>query len=418
MNTLRFAVLLLCLTPQRAEPAKVDFDQGVDASQTLREARRQVPLNPIDKARVLLAQSAATTRSADKGAVIGIDVRERVDQSEPYQTAQQYPPLLENLKPEVRDPLKAQWNGINATRGELITEANGLEAEDRALATRAEALNRRTAELEQRNAELEAEIGNFNRQCTGRPLPPDEYNACARWRDDLVRRINAHNADIARHNTQVEQWRSEAADLRRRAGTESAAGKKRGKGAASFLIRVAAWEQRVVQFSAAAKKALEEGSCGRLKGLSINPSAPQTLRTGAMQDFTAVPSFEPPQDKPCPVTYLWTTQNTTGDIGRLAVDPKNEKRATLTTGSDDAKGSVTLEADEVLGKKKFHASVAVTVVKGAQQCQVEGTQCLPREGGGFTLICTYNCCGSTEIGPDLPVSSCLGAKCPIRYCAP
>ncbi len=277
MKTYRFAklasaimaglALSIALAPARAE--KIDFDQGVDASQVLKDIQRQIPLEPIDNAVVIPALSA--TKEPDfvvTGAVIGMDLLARMEQSEPYRTAAQYPPLIEDLPPEVRDPLKAEWASISTLWAGLTSEANGLEAEDDRLYARAEALDRNAERLERKAQALKGEIDNFNRQCVGRPLPPDEYQACLRWRDDLQQRIRAHNAEVEQHNNAVNQWRSEVTDLRRRAGTESANGKQK---ASPWLPRVMGAEgQRLIPFSNAAKKALEDSSRPVLKVEVLN----------------------------------------------------------------------------------------------------------------------------------------------------
>ena len=257
-----FMALAIVLIPVSAEPPKLDFDQGVDAAQILKDIRQQIPLEPIDK--TLLIPALSATKEPDfviTGAVIGMDLRARIDQSEPYRTAAQYPPLIENLPPEVRDPLKAEWAGISTIWTGLTSEADGLEGEDDRLYARAEALDRNAQRLERQGQTLKNEIDNFNRQCVGRPLPPDEYQTCLRWRDNLQQRIRGHNAEVEQHNNAVFQWRSEVTDLRRRAGTESAAGKQK---ASPWLPRVIGVEgQRLIPFSNAAKKALEEDGARR-----------------------------------------------------------------------------------------------------------------------------------------------------------
>ena len=395
MKTYRFAklasaimaglALSIALAPARAE--KIDFDQGVDASQVLKDIQRQIPLEPIDNAVVIPALSA--TKEPDfvvTGAVIGMDLLARMEQSEPYRTAAQYPPLIEDLPPEVRDPLKAEWASISTLWAGLTSEANGLEAEDDRLYARAEALDRNAERLERKAQVLKGDIDNFNRQCVGRPLPPDEYQACLRWRDDLQQRIRAHNAEVEQHNDAVNQWRSEVTDLRRRAGTESANGKQK---ASPWLPRVMGAEgQRLIPFSNAAKKALEERGCGRLTGLKIHPVAPPDLPTRSIQRFTATASFGPPEDKPCPVTYLWMTRNSVGNIGRLEVQ-SNQKSADLITGNNEAKGLVVVEADEVIGKNtRFQAEAHVTVKDlGNVFCGLLPNQSHP----DVPNICAYEC---------------------------
>lgn len=231
--------LSLVLTTARAEPPKLNFDEGIDDAQIQEAIRRQSQIIAIDANTLIAAQSANAKSSASlTGPVSGIDTIAYVRDSPPYEEALQYPPLIAVLEPADRDPLEAEWKSINADRFTLLTDAASLEAEDRWLYDRAVALDQKTDRLNERHARLSAEIDNFNRQCTGRPLPPDEYNACVRWQNDLQQRIRAHNAEVEQHNAQIEQWRREAADFRTRVG--EARGKNKN---VSFVARVGAWEQ-------------------------------------------------------------------------------------------------------------------------------------------------------------------------------
>lgn len=174
----------------------------------------------------------------------------------------------------------------------------------------------------------------------------------------------------------------------------------------------------MLQFSSAAKKAIEEAQkCGPLNGLKIDPAAPPDLPVSSKRSFTAVPSFAPPEDKPCPITYLWTTQNTVGNIGSLTVDPKNQSQATLNTGADEAKGFVIVEADEVLGKKSFRASAPVKVVKGAIQCKLLTHDCTSRPPAPppYENICNYDCCGDS-VSDTYLANVCSEKVCGTRFC--
>lgn len=236
------AVLALSLTiiPVHAEPPQIDFDTGVDAVKVLEAVRRQSLISAIDKNTLLPVLSAnAESTSPVKGPVTGIDTVARVQGSGPYETALQYPPLIAVLEPADRDPLEAEWKVINNERSALLSEAENLENEDWGLYDRAVALDQNAERLNARQARLGAEIDNFNRQCTGRPLPPDEYNACVRWQNDLQQRLREHNAEVTQHNGMVEQWRREAADLGNRVGAN-----KTKLNTAPFLARVGAWEQQ------------------------------------------------------------------------------------------------------------------------------------------------------------------------------
>lgn len=264
--------LSLATSSVRAEPQKVDFDQGVDAAQVLESILRQTPVIFIDTNSLAAVEAPGVTKL---GPVTGIDTTDRVQNSAPYAAALEYPPLIEALEPAERDPLKAEWKNINTERASLWSEANALETEDWKLYDRAVALDENSERLNARHARLSAEIDNFNRQCTGRPLPPDEYNACLRWQTDLQQRIREHNAEVAQHNARVEQWRREAADLRNRVGTTATK-----QSAVSFLGRVALWEQtKINPFIDRATKALQRGRITRvtIEAQGANPPVQKSV---------------------------------------------------------------------------------------------------------------------------------------------
>lgn len=226
----------------RAEPQKIDFDQGVDATRVLKSIPRETTFIYIDTNTLTSIEEVGIIKL---GPVSGIDTTDRVQNSAPYTAALEYPPLIEVLEPADRDPLRAEWRSINTERTRLLSEANALESEDRKLYERGVAIDQNAERLNLRQGKLSTEIDNFNRQCTGRPLPPDEYKTCVRWETDLRRRLDAHNAEVVQHNKTVDQWRIEAADLRTRVGTTNH-GLKQNPKPGSFLGRVAAWEQQKI----------------------------------------------------------------------------------------------------------------------------------------------------------------------------
>lgn len=388
---------------------KLDFDRDAEVETVIKDIRR---LLPISRATFLLPMRALKT----KGRVIGADLNARIRDSEPYKEALKYPPLIEDLPPETRDPLKADWAAINVTRDGLIGDAGNLEREDAQLLQEAIELDRNLEVLERRRLQLDAEIDQFNRSCTGRPLPPDEFNRCKAWRNDLIRRIDQYNADATAHNNRVEAWRAKALDLKRRAGTASKRKMLPPTPGNPFLTQVRFFElNKVAPFIERARKALE-ARCGRLKGVSLTPpTALVPVRGSARFDATA--QFGPPANKPCPVVYLWRTENTSGHIGHLTGGGQNN--ATLVTGENEAKGLVIVEVDEAVGKqkKKFSAAAPVTVVKGAVPCTIALHQCTPG-GPPFENLCTYNCCGDLE-GPFTYFNNvCNPGVCGTRFCAP
>lgn len=280
--------LSLALTPVHAEPQKIDFDQGVDAAQILEAMRLQTPLIRIDTATLIPAQIASKDSAiAITGPVSGINTTERVQNSAPYAAALEYPPLIEVLEPADRDPLRAEWKSINAERTGLLSEANALETEDWKLYDRAVALDENAARLNDRQERLGAEIDNFNRQCTGHPLPPDEYNACVRWQTDLQQRIREHNAEVVQHNNKVEQWRREAADLRNRVGATLNETKKQKN--VSFIPRVIAWEQKkITPFIDRAVKALSRAQMTSVRVQAQGGGLERSVRKNELRPVTLI----------------------------------------------------------------------------------------------------------------------------------
>ena len=399
---------------------KIDFENGAGVETAIKNFRRFLPISKTTFRIPKQASDLTEASAGRKGRVIGVDLNGRIRDSAPYNEALKYPPLIEDLPPTVRDPLKADWAALNATRNELIGDANSLENEDAQLYQEGLEIDRNADALDRRRAQLEAEVDQFNRSCTGRPLPPDEYNRCLAWRNDLTGRINQYNADVDAHNNRFDAWRTKALDLKRRAGTASKQRKAPPTPANPFLVQVRSWElSKVNPFINRAKEALES-KCGRLVGVSLNPPTAPFVPVKGRARFDAMAQFGPPESKPCPVVYLWRTENTTGHIGRLEVSA-DQTSATLVTGDDEAKGLVIVEVDEAVGKGKgkqrFSAAAPVTVIKGAVQCRIALHSCSPG-GPPFENLCTYDCCGDLE-GPATYFSPvCDQRVCGTRFCVP
>lgn len=98
----------LALTQAHAQPPKIDFDQGVDATQVLETLRIRTPIIAINKGTLIpLLTALKDSDFSITGPISGTDLVARIEQSEPYANALQYPPLIEVLDPVDRDPLMA-----------------------------------------------------------------------------------------------------------------------------------------------------------------------------------------------------------------------------------------------------------------------------------------------------------------------
>lgn len=340
---------------------KIDFDRGAAVETVIKNFRR---LPPIGKTALEIPKQGPGLIDADvegKGTVIGVDLIARILNSRPYNDASKYPPLIEDLPPAVRDPLRAEWAAINVIRSELLADADALEREDAQLVQEGIEIDRNLEVLERRRVQLSAEIDQFNRSCTGRPLPPDEYNRCVAWQNDLTRRIAQYNADVAAHNKRVDAWHAKALDLKRRAGTASKREMLPSTPGNPNLIRVRSWElNKIDPYGARSRQALE-ARCGKLISIEINPSAPQIMGTrGETLPFHVYTEHEPPQDKPCPVKYLWTPLHNVGNIG--TVFPLDKRDAALTSGDQPGKGFVRVEVTDTSSNIRFSKETRVEVL--------------------------------------------------------
>lgn len=272
--------LSLAFTSAHAEPPKIDFDKGVDTAQVLEAIRHQNLIIAIDTNTLPAIQWAKAKSTAPlKGPITDIDTVARVKNSAPYEASVQYPPLIALLEPAERAPLEAEWRIINRERASLLAEADAFENEEWTLYDRAVAIDRNAERLNDRADKLSTEIDNFNRQCTGRPLPPGEYNACLRWKNDLERRLGEHEAEVTQHNAAVDQWRREAADLRNRVGTTGS--NTRPSKNISFMRRVAAWEQgKINPFIDRASQAIQRGRITRvtIEAQGENPPVQKSVK--------------------------------------------------------------------------------------------------------------------------------------------
>ncbi|PIR16066.1 MAG: hypothetical protein COV48_10920, partial [Elusimicrobia bacterium CG11_big_fil_rev_8_21_14_0_20_64_6] len=127
-----FSLLTVLGTESLADDVKpkINFDRGAEVETAINDFRR---IPPSSKTTLEIPKQAPGLIDANidgKGAVIGADLNARILNSEPYNEALKYPPLIEDLPPTVRDPLKAEWTAINVTRNELVGDANKLERED------------------------------------------------------------------------------------------------------------------------------------------------------------------------------------------------------------------------------------------------------------------------------------------------
>ena len=137
-------------------------------------------------------------------------------------------PRYHALDPNTLEPLEAQWGEIQATRSSLLAQTSALEGKDQQLFRDGQVLDQETARLKQRKEALARETAQYNQQCTGHPLPPDQYQYCVQWQASLKQRIAQLNADIDQHNQKIHEWNQQSVAIKQSAD--------------ALVAAIAAWE--------------------------------------------------------------------------------------------------------------------------------------------------------------------------------
>ncbi len=228
---------------------------------------------PLQKDRI---RSIHSVDSTDKAGIYVPSLGPSIINHPAYITGKEYPPQLEVLEPAIKDPLKVEWSGIESEKSGLTSESGKIDSDDTTLGQEASVLNRDRATLEQKKQTLSQDIDRYNAECTGRPLPPDEYNACQARRSALLTRIDQLNKEIDAFNVRVEAWNGKLATLKSRSRTLDG--------------NISRWADRINQFVKTAEDALRNAQITRVRvqaqgggleaSVTLNVPRPVTLREG------------------------------------------------------------------------------------------------------------------------------------------
>lgn len=162
-----------------------------------------------------------------------------------YTEASAYPPLLQQLPPDVGAPLLRDWAAIDAEKTDLESVARPLDADDDKVSVELDRLNAWDSRIKRRGELIDEEAARYAAACLGRPLPPDQLQYCRGWQQRLNQCIDAHNAEADRSDAYYAGW------LTRRDTVKS-----RGD---AFKVKVNAWvDAKIVPFIAAATKATDD----------------------------------------------------------------------------------------------------------------------------------------------------------------
>lgn len=113
-------------------------------------------------------------------------------------------PPFQSLPPAEQAQFKAEAGNRTDDRTSLLGRSNKLDQEDETLYWEGKRLDQRAGELNSERDRLNVDINLYNQFCTGRSLPPGDYQYCLnergrleRWKTDLGQRIDSHNREFA-----------------------------------------------------------------------------------------------------------------------------------------------------------------------------------------------------------------------------
>lgn len=234
---------------------KMDFDQGIDVPQLIRDVRAKAASDssaekdlsntsiagilPVLKRHALPLEIKTYKQRASAPPYFYGPWRPKIENRPEYKNALQYPPLVRQLPPESRDPLEQEWDGIETERTSLLSEADKLEPQDIQLSADADWIIKEDDYLNKESAGIEQDRASYRARC-GVARPPSD---CEAIRGRLNDRINRYNARIGIYNTKLEDWK------RRRPEIEN-----KGKQIDSATT---AWGLKINAYSKKAEQALE-----------------------------------------------------------------------------------------------------------------------------------------------------------------
>lgn len=334
-----FVVLPFLLFAQFAFSAEndpqVNFDQNVDASSLLREARELAArqLTPIPRVeRKLLKLKKRRKTLGGPGQYQPVSPLISNSAAFSRGASLRGDPLYLALDPVTLKPLDADWANITAVRSDLLSQSSDWDGVNEHLYSDGQQLDIDLAALNQRQATLNAEIGQYNQACTTHPLPPDQYQACVNWRDGLIQRKSQLESNIAEYNGRADSWNRQSAAIFQRRG--------------ALIGLIQAWETRIQDWLASATKAIA-ALCRPLKTFESRPTQETVFTGGFTWEFEARVTFEiePKDAPPCEVDLLWTLDahpdvpNTS--IGMIS--PRSGAKTTFKSGNFTGLGTLVLQ---------------------------------------------------------------------------
>lgn len=313
----------------------VNFDQRADASALLRRARELAAkqLTPIPRVeRKLLKVKKRNKAVAGPGQYQPVSPLITGSAAYPLGVNLRVDPKYLALDPVVLKPLETDWTDITAVRSDLLSQASGWEGDNEQLYIDGQQLDQDLAGLQRRQANLNTEIDQYNQACTTHPLPPDQYQQCVAWRDDLIRRKSQLETDITQYNGRVNTWNQRSSAIFDRRGT--------------LVILIDGWERRIQDWIETVKKAIA-AQCRPLATLESMPPQKTVFTGGFTQEFEAKMTFksEPKDAPPCEVDLLWFLDAHPDVPGTLIgmISPLTGRKTTFTSRFATGVGTVGVQ---------------------------------------------------------------------------
>lgn len=127
------------------------------------------------------------------------------------QNSTNYPEMLRQLQdsrmpslpPAEQEAFRVEGGERTKDRGSLLGRSDKLDNDDETLYWEGQRLNQRAADLNGERDRINVDVARFNKFCTGRSLPPGDYQYCQaertrieNWKIDLGKRIESHNKEF------------------------------------------------------------------------------------------------------------------------------------------------------------------------------------------------------------------------------
>lgn len=187
--------------------------------------------------------------------------------------------------------LAQTWSGLQATRGDLITQGKDLDSYDGNLESNVPRLNSWLQKIQTRRSDIEVLRGKHEAGCkTCRTKP--ECDACNEWARKANTCITAHNTSATQRRQQYDAWKAAHACL-----------KPQGD---DFRSSVANWINGIKSWIQEARKAVES-TCRPVDYIEVYPPSEEVPTGGLERQFEAKTVFkmEPSGAPPCPIDIFW-----------------------------------------------------------------------------------------------------------------